>query len=66
MSRRKERSLARISLVSGLAVLLGFFGGFALAGNTAGILGIWFSVIVGWAWLAFMSLHFYRVVPDPT
>lgn len=64
MSRRNERALAGISLVSSLAVLLGFFGGFALAGNSAGILGIWFSVIVGWAWLAFMALHFYRLAPD--
>lgn len=66
LSRRNQSSLARVSLASGLAVLLGFFGGFALAGNSAGILGIWFSVIVGWAWLAFLSLHFSRVGPDPT
>lgn len=54
MSRRKVSSLARLSLLSGLAVVLGFFGGpvFPL-----GILGIWFAVVVGWAWLAVMSMR---------
>lgn len=63
MSRRKVRSLALVSLFSGLAILLGFFGGAAL--GPAGILGIWFSVLVGWAWLAVLSFHLYRVAPDP-
>ena len=63
MSRRNERSLARLSFIAGVAVLLAFAGGFALGG--AGILGIWLAVIVGWAWLAFMSLHLYRQVPGP-
>ena len=60
MSRRKVPSLARLSLLSGLAVVLGFFGGMALP---FGILGIWFAVIVGWAWLSFLSLHLSRVTP---
>jgi hypothetical protein len=59
MSRRKERSLALISLSSGLAVVLGFFGGFLLSG--LGTLGIWFAVVVGWTWLALISLHLRRV-----
>jgi len=65
MSRRGTPSLARLSLFSGLAVVLGFFGGAALGGGPAGIAGIWFSVVVGWAWLAVMSLHLYRAAPDP-
>lgn len=63
MSRRGERGLSRLSLVAGLVVLVGFFGGAALGG--AGILGIWVSVVVGWAWLAVVSRHLYRVSPDP-
>ena len=52
MWRRRESSLAFVSLLSGLAVAFGFFGGMALP---IGILGIWFAVVVGWAWLAVMS-----------
>ena len=63
MSRRKAPSFARLSFLSGLAVVLGFFGGLAFPGG--GILGIWLAVLVGWTWLAVMSLHLYRVAPDP-
>ena len=65
MARRNAPSLAGLSVLSGLAVVLGFFGGFLLPGISLGILGIWFAVVVGWAWLAVMSLHLYRVAPDP-
>jgi hypothetical protein len=64
MSRRHERSMARLSLCSGLAVVLGFFGGF-IPGVSLGTIGIWFSVVVGWMWLAILSRHLYRVAPDP-
>lgn len=60
MSRRKEPALSRVSLVCGIAVVAGFFGGAAFSSSSAGIAGIWFSVIVGWAWLVLMSLHLYR------
>jgi len=63
MSRRNVRSLARLSFASGLAVLLGFFGGPALSSSP--VLGIWFSVVVGWTWLTILSLHLYRAAPDP-
>jgi hypothetical protein len=66
MSRRNARSLARLSLFSGLAILLGFFGGFALAGILPGTAGIWFAVVVGWAWLTLLSLHLYRVTAPNT
>jgi len=46
-------------------VLVAFFGGGAFANTSGGILGIWISVVAGWAWLATMSLHLYRVAPDP-
>lgn len=62
LSRRGARTMARVSLVSGLVVLVGFFGGFALPSP---VIGIWISVVVGWAWLVVLSLHMYRVSPDP-
>jgi hypothetical protein len=61
MARLNARTLMRFSLFSGLAVLLGFFGGI-FSGVAAGVLGIWFSVVVGWAWLSVLSLHLYRQV----
>lgn len=54
-------SLAWLSLVSGLAVALGFFGG--MLGLSMGILGIWFAVVVGWAWLAVLSLRLRPQAP---
>jgi len=65
MSRRGMRRLARLSVASGVLVLVAFFGGGAFANTSGGILGIWISVVAGWAWLATMSLHLYRVAPDP-
>jgi hypothetical protein len=50
--------LARFSVFSGLAVLIGFFGGI-FSGVAAGVLAIWFSVIVGWAWLSILSRRVY-------
>jgi hypothetical membrane protein len=58
LRRRNATALAAFSLLSGLAVLFGFFGGAML--GPAGIAGIWISVLVGWAWLATVSLHLYR------
>ena len=56
--RRRMPSLALLSLFSGLAVVLGFFGGMVLP---VGILGIWFAVVVGWIWLAVLSLGLSRL-----
>jgi hypothetical protein len=58
MSRRRVRSLAGLSLLSGLAVVFGFFGGMVLP---VGILGIWFAVVAGWVWLTAMSLRLSRL-----
>jgi hypothetical protein len=60
LSRRGESLISRLSLTSGLVVLLGFFGGVVF-----GVLGIWIAVVVGWAWLAMLALHLYRISPDP-
>ena len=62
MSRRNARSLARLSLLCGLVILLGFFGGMAIPGSSP-VPGIWIAVLVGWAWLAVMSRHLSRAGP---
>lgn len=54
MSRRGTRSLARLSLLCGVVILLGFFSGMAIP-NSSPVLGIWIAVVAGWAWLAVMS-----------
>ena len=58
MSRRGERSLSRLSLLSGLVIVAGFFGGMAIP-NSSPVLGIWIAVVVGWAWLAVLSRRLY-------
>lgn len=65
MHLRRERTMARLSLASGLAILLGFFGGFAVPALAKGSIGIWFAIVVGWAWLTAISVHLYRAAPDP-
>lgn len=52
LRRHGETGIARLSLACGVAVLGGFFAGPALG---VGTLGIWFSVLVGWAWLVGIS-----------
>jgi len=59
LRRRGRSALALFSLLSGLAVLFGFFGGMMLP---VGILGIWGAVVVGWAWLTVLSLRLSRPV----
>jgi len=60
MSRRNVPSLARLSLLAGIIILLGFFGGMAVP-HSSPVLGIWIAVIVGWAWLAVMSRYLIGV-----
>jgi len=54
MMRRHQTPLALLSLFSGLSVFIGFFGGIA---SPIGVAGIWFAVVVGWAWLFILSLR---------
>lgn len=57
LSRRGERWLARLSLLSGIAIIAGFASPAFLGGSASPTAGIWFSVVVGWAWLALVSLR---------
>jgi hypothetical protein len=54
LGRRGAGGLAALSLLSGLVVLLGFFGGMALP---LGVAGIWAAVVVGYAWLSVLSFR---------
>ncbi len=58
MSRRQEASMAQLSFICGLAILIGFFS--PIAFPAASVAGIWFAVAVGWAWLALTSTHLLR------
>jgi hypothetical protein len=61
MSRRRQSSMARLSFISGLAVLLGFFAPVTIPdAGSMGIAGIWFAVVVGWVWLAVVSTRLMR------
>jgi hypothetical protein len=59
LRRRGASWLARLSLFSGLAVVLGFLSGMVFP---PGVLGIWIAVVVGWTWLAVMSLGLKRLM----
>lgn len=54
MSKRGDRGMALLSACSGIAVILGFMAP-AIVPATGPVAGIWFSVVVGWAWLAITS-----------
>jgi len=66
LSRRGARPLARLSFFSGLAVVLGFFGGPMLPTPAAVVLGIWFAVVAGWVWLAVLCRRLQSVSPEPS
>lgn len=66
LSKRKASAIARLSVVSGIAVIAGFFAPAVFSSLSAATAGIWFSVVVGWAWLAITSVHLYRTSPDPS
>ena len=52
--KQRMPALALLSLVTGLAVAIGFFGGMALP---IGMIGIWAAVIMGWIWLSVVCLR---------
>ena len=64
LSHLNSRTLARLSVVCGLIVLLGFFGTVAVP-NVSPVLGIWIAVVVGWTWLSVLSRHLPVSLPEP-
>ncbi|WP_020580415.1 DUF998 domain-containing protein [Actinopolymorpha alba] len=63
--RRGETSWAVWSRVSGIVVIVGFFGGAFMPSPELGVLLLWIVVVAIWAWLAAASVHLYRTVPHP-
>jgi hypothetical protein len=63
MLRRRERRIARLSFLSALLVVFGFLAP-ALLPASGPVAGIWFSVVVGWAWLTLTCGHLYRQGPS--
>ena len=59
MRRRGEGRMAALSLLSGVAIVGGFFAPFLIPASGP-VAGIWFSVIVGWAWQAVTCAHLRR------
>ena len=56
LSHSNSRTLARLSVLCDVIVLLGFFGTMAIP-NASPVLGIWIAVVVVWAWLSVLSRH---------
>jgi len=55
LSRAGLRRLARVSVFSGIGIVAGFFSPMFIPIPAAATAGIWFAVVVGWAWLAAVS-----------
>jgi hypothetical protein len=64
-ARNDEPRLAAGSRISAWIILAGFVIGAALAAQTAGVVALWISVVVGWAWFAAVSIDMYKRVPHP-
>lgn len=60
-----ERGRGILGIVLGVLVIVGFFGGAALAMMPVGTLLLWIAVLAGWAWLALASAHIYAWSPHP-
>lgn len=57
--RRREKGLAMLSFVAGVCIVAGFFAPMFLP-SAGPVAGIWFSVVIGWAWLALICAHLRR------
>ena len=54
-----------VGIVLGAFVVVGFFGGAALAASPVGIVLLWIAVLAGLAWLALACAHIYSWSPHP-
>ena len=61
-----RRAWTRVSVLAGVVVLAGFAGVAGGSTSPVAVLGLWAGVVVGWAWLAAVSVHLYRRTPHPT
>ncbi|MGC0369234.1 putative membrane protein [Microbacterium sp. SLBN-111] len=56
---------ARLSVVLGVLVLVGFVAGAALAQSPVGVALLWIAVLAAWGWLALASARLYAWTPHP-
>jgi hypothetical protein len=61
-----RRGWARGSAATGVVVLAGFTGVASGSTSSWAVLGLWTGVVIGWAWIAAVSVHLYRRTPHPT
>jgi uncharacterized membrane protein YgdD (TMEM256/DUF423 family) len=62
MIRRRNLWMAGLSFISGVFIVAGFAAP-ALLPASGPVAGIWFSVVVGWTWLALTCLFLDRAAP---
>lgn len=60
MLRRKERGWGWFSVFAGASIIGGFMGP-AIVPASGPVAGIWYAVVLGFAWLALLCLHLFRV-----
>ncbi len=53
------------SRVAGIVMIVAFVAGGALSSGPAGVALLWLTVVIGWAWLASISVIVYRTLPHP-
>lgn len=56
---------ATVSVVLGVVVLIGFFGGAALSAGPAGVALLWIAVLAQFTWLALACSQIYSWSPHP-
>ncbi|MCB0910715.1 MAG: hypothetical protein KDB60_03760 [Propionibacteriaceae bacterium] len=59
------RTQARVALLLGVFILLGFFAGAALSSGPVGIALLWLAVLAQWAWLGLACAQIYAWSPHP-
>jgi hypothetical protein len=53
-----------VSRCVGVLFLLGFAGVASGSSSPVVVLGFWVALLAVWAWLAALSIHFYRAVSN--
>lgn len=64
-ARRGDTTMVARSRIAAAILLVAFLAGAATATSTIGVVLLWVAVLVGWGWLAVMSVALYRTIPHP-
>lgn len=62
---RGDQALSARSRIAAVVVLVASVIGGATATSSLGVALLWVAVLVGWAWLAVLSVALYKTVPHP-